>query len=105
MLYSNCTEEGGGEGGHGVRPVAVGCTLRRLIAKIAGNKVREDMVALSAPRQLGYGVRGGAETAAHATRQYLNNLEDNHALVKLDFSNAFNSLYRDKMLDAVQVLA
>ena len=37
--------------------------------------------------------------------QYLNNLEDNHALVKLDFSNTFNSLYRDKMLDAVQDLA
>ena len=42
--------------GGGVRP---GCTLRRLVAKIAGNKVRDDMVALLAPRQLGYGVEVG----------------------------------------------
>ena len=29
----------------------------------------------------------------------------NHAILKLDFSNAFNSMYRDKMLDAVSDLA
>ena len=43
----------------GVRPIAVGCSLRRLIAKIAGQLVIEDMAALLSPRQLGYGVRGG----------------------------------------------
>ena len=63
------------------------------------------MSSLLTPRQLGFGISGGAEAAVHAVRQYLDNLQPNHALVKLDFSNAFNSMYRDKMLDAVLALA
>ena len=90
--------------GGGVRPIAVGCTLRRLVAKVAGNKVREDMVALLAPRQLGYGVRGGVEAAVHATRQYLSSIRPDHVVVKLDFRNAFNSVHRDSLLKAVQNL-
>lgn len=43
----------------GVRPIAVGCTLRRLAAKVASGRVLEDMAALLAPRQLGFGVKGG----------------------------------------------
>ena len=90
--------------GGGVRPIAVGCTLRRLVAKIAGNKVMEEATDLLAPRQLGYGVSGGAEAAVHAARIYLGQLQDDHALVKLDFRNAFNSVHRDKMLEAVEGL-
>ena len=48
--------------------IAVGYTLRKLVAKIAGFRVLEDMMTLLAPRQLGYGIRGGAEAAIHATR-------------------------------------
>ena len=29
--------------GGGVRPIAVGCTLRRLVAKVAALKVRDEM--------------------------------------------------------------
>ena len=43
----------------GVRPIAVGCTLRRLAAKVASGRVLEDMAALLAPHQLGFGVKGG----------------------------------------------
>ena len=89
----------------GVRPIAVGCSLRRLVAKIAGQMVVEDMAALLSPKQLGYGDRGGAEAAVHAARRYLQNLPSGHALLKLDFRNAFNSVRRDKMLEAVRVLA
>ena len=53
----------------------------------------------------GDGVKVGAQAAVHAARKYLNDLSDKHALVKLDFSNAFNSLRRDKMLEAVHDLA
>ena len=91
--------------GGGVRPIAVGCTLRRLVAKVAGMKVMDEMAALLAPRQLGYGVRNGAEAAVHAARLYLRNLDPTIAIVKLDFQNAFNSIRRDKMLEAVQSLA
>ena len=89
----------------GVRPIAVGCTLRRLAAKVASGKVLEDMAALLAPRQLGFGVKGGVEAAVHCARLYLRNLKPQQVLLKLDFKNAFNSLRRDKMLSAVQVLA
>ena len=89
----------------GVRPIAVGCTLRRLAAKIVSDKMRDDMSNLLAPRQLGFGVKRGAEAAVHAARLYINNLEVNQGLVKLDFRNAFNTVRRDKMLDAVSDLA
>ena len=42
--------------GGGIRPIAVGCTLRRLVAKLAGRMVVGEMANLLAPRQLGYGV-------------------------------------------------
>ncbi len=82
----------------GIRSIAVRCTLRRLVAKVAGFSVVDDMAALLAPHQLGYGVRGGAEPAVHAARKFLSNLDPKHAIVKLDFSNAFNSIRRDSML-------
>lgn len=50
-------------------------------------------------------MRGGAEAAVHATRKFLQNLEDEHVLLKLDFKNAFNSIHRDKVLEAVCDLA
>ena len=89
----------------GVRPITVGCTLRRFAPKIASGKVLEDMGALLAPRQLGFGVKGGVEAAAHSARLYLRNLKPEQVLMKLYVRNAFNSLRRDKMLSAVQVLA
>ena len=89
----------------GIRPIAVGCTLRRLAAKVAGSKVMEEMGELLAPRQLGYGVRRVAEAAVHAARLYLHDLDPSKAVLKLDFKNAFNTIRRDKMLEAVQKLA
>ena len=82
----------------GVRPIAVGCTLRRLSAKVAGAKVAEEMGELLAPQQLGYGVKKGVEAAVHATRLYLRTLGPRKAILKLDFRNAFNSIRRDKVL-------
>ena len=52
------------------------------------------MTSLLAPRQLGYGIMGGAEAAIHAARLYLDKLLLGHAILKLDFTNAFNSVYR-----------
>ena len=85
----------------GVRPIAVGCTLRRVAAKCASNNMKQAMAALLAPHQLGYGTPLGAEAAVHASRIYLQNMQEHHLLLKLDFKNAFNCLRRDKMLAAV----
>jgi hypothetical protein len=59
----------------GIRPPAVDYVWRRLTAKVACNHVKEASAALFAPRKLGFGVPGGAETAVRATRLYLENSE------------------------------
>ena len=87
--------------GGGVRPIAVGCTWRRLAAKVCCRSVSERAARLLSPKQLGFGVKGGAEAAAHAARQYVEHLTQQKALVKVDFSNAFNTLRRDTILEAV----
>ena len=103
-LASFCSLVLGGRSG-GVRPIAVGRTLRRLVAKVACLSVVDEMAELLSPRQLGYGVKGGAEAAAHEARNFLQNLSDGSAMVKLVFRNAFNSIHRDRMLEAVRDLA
>jgi len=85
----------------GVRPIAVGTVWRRLAAKCANFFALNKLQALFHPRQVGVGVKGGAEAAVHATRRYIQLAEDDHIVVKLDFSNAFNCLRRDCMLEAV----
>ena len=88
----------------GVRPIAVGCTIRRLAAKTVVSHIMETMGALLVPRQLGYGTPQGAEAAVHAARLFLDNLQPSEVILKLDFKNAFNSIQRDKMLNAVKSL-
>jgi len=85
----------------GVRPIAVGLTLRRLIAKAACHHGTVVAVETLKPRQLGVGVKGGAEALAHGARLFLASLPSDSILVKLDFSNAFNSIRRDKVLETV----
>ena len=86
----------------GVRPIAVGYTWRRLAGKVACRLLSLRASTLLAPRQLGFGVPGGAEAAVHATRRYLQNLPPGHVILKIDFSNAFNSVRRDVILEAVK---
>ena len=86
----------------GVRPIAVGLTLRRLVAKIVCRVATEQCIDKLKPRQLGVGVKGGAEALAHGARRFLDNMPADHLLIKLDFSNAFNSLRRDSMREAIE---
>ena len=51
--------------------------------------------------QLGVGTPGGCEAAVHGTRRFVESIPADHCVVKLDFSNAFNSLHRDVILNAV----
>jgi len=81
-----CNKKGGG-----LRPITVGFTWRRLAAKICVRHSLNRTAELLAPRQLGFGIEGGAEAAAHATRRYLQDMPSDHILVKLDLKNAFNS--------------
>ena len=47
---------------------------------------------------MGAGVPGGAEAAVHAIRRLVNYMPDDHVLVKLDFTSAFNTGRRDLIL-------
>ena len=59
------------------------------------------MAEVFSPLQLGFGVKGGIEAAAHAGHHFLYSLSPDEAVVKLDFRNAFNFVRRDRMLHSV----
>jgi hypothetical protein len=85
----------------GIRPIAIGYTWRRIAAKCANSYATASLSSYFHPIQLGVGTPGGCEAAVHATRRFIESMPDDHCVVKLDFSNAFNSLHRDVMLEAV----
>src|SRR6218665_1160114 len=72
----------------------IGCQMCQRIRRAQSGRI-------PSPETGGVGVAEGCEAAAHAARRYLDNLEDDNILVKLDFSNAFNTLFREKMLQAL----
>jgi len=86
----------------GVRPIAVGCVFRRLAAKCANSFASSAVAEYLSPHQLGVGVKGGAEAAAHAARKFIQASAGDSVLVKLDFRNAFNTVRRDCILETVR---
>jgi hypothetical protein len=85
----------------GLRPIVVGYLWRRLAAKCANAFAITRIAGYLPPRQLGVGVAGGAEAAVHAVRRFMSTAEEESVLIKIDFANAFNCLFRDRMLAAV----
>ena len=80
----------------GVRPIAVGEILRRLVSRtICLSPDFEDLCKdlFLEGNQVGVGVKGGAEAVVHATRYWFQN-NDGHVVLKLDFVNAFNNVSR-----------
>ena len=59
------------------------------------------MAELLAPCQWGYGVSGGSETALYTAWRFCDNMNTCQGMVELDLENAFNSILRDRMLEAV----
>ena len=86
----------------GIRPIVIGFTLRRLTSKLANTFGISRLATYFSPRQLLVGTPGGCEAAVHASRRFLHSLNDEKVFVKLDFSNAFNSLHRQDMLLAIR---
>jgi len=75
--------------------------MRRLASKCASTCGASRLSSYLSPRQLGVGVPGACEAAIHSARRYLETIPFDHVFVKLDFSNAFNSLNRSDMLCSV----
>lgn len=89
--------------GGGLRPIAIGSTFRRLVAKLGCRAVREEMAAYLRPFQLGFGIRLGCEAAIHATRAFTQDSRNKECvIVKVDIKNAFNSVERDVLLSEVR---
>ena len=86
----------------GIRPIAIGFTLRRLVSKCASSYGLAQLQEYFYPNQLGVGVPSGCEAAIHSTRRFVSSMPTGYALVKLDFRNAFNNVHRSDMLQAVK---
>ena len=73
-----------------LRPIAVGEVLRRLAAKSAMASLREKIVGLLSPIQLGVGVRGGCEAMVHVVQGLLQQQDKELVIAQVDYVNAFN---------------
>jgi hypothetical protein len=87
----------------GVRPVAVGETLRRLVGKaLLKTGTARSQVAKLAPTQVGVGVANATESVAMGVQSLVRQLEGNWAVLQVDFSNAFNTMDRHHLLQQTQ---
>ncbi|CAI5493593.1 unnamed protein product [Closterium sp. Naga37s-1] len=87
--------------GGGIRPIAVGECLHRLIAKCALYLTGAAARDFFTPLQLGVAVPGGTEAAIHIIRKYL---EENPTAIALqmDIANAFNAIERAAVFEGLQ---
>lgn len=87
----------------GIRPIAIGSTIRRLVAKIACYSVKQEIMNYLLPRQVGFGVKYGCESAVHVVRSYIHKSKHSQKVIlKLDVKNAFNNVERDIMLAEIK---
>ena len=91
----------------GLRPVAVGETWRRLVGKVLSKKASDDIKAYLEPLQVGVGTQGGCEALVHTVRQWMGRNSDNAncVLALLDLSNAFNTVDRSQVRQAIRRVA
>ena len=87
----------------GVRPIAVGEILRRLTGKCLMTTVRDEARSYFYPAQLGVAVPGGVEQAIHTARAWYDwhQCSNQKVALKLDFSNAFNTVRREVVLSTL----
>ena len=85
---------------NGLRPIAVGNILQRLVSKCFASALADKAAAFMTPHQLGVGTRGGCEAATHAVREAVQQ-DPSSWVLQCDLVNAFNQVDRSHMLQAV----
>jgi len=85
----------------GICLIAIGYSWRKIAAKCAKSYATVSLSRYIQPIQLSVGTPGGCEAAVHATQRFVESRLDDHGVVQLNFSSAFNSLHSDVMLEAV----
>ena len=89
--------------GGGVRPIAMGSVWRKLVSKAVLYFLDPQIVQHFSHFQYGVGSRAGCEIVYHRTRQLLATPGRRVVVIKTDFSNAFNSILRRAILNAVKI--
>jgi hypothetical protein len=89
--------------GGGLRPIAIGETIRRLVSKCCCEATTEEAKVIFGPLQVGVATQGGAEASVHAVRKLAQEFgnDPGKIMLKVDFSNAFNMVDRTEMLAQV----
>ena len=84
----------------GLRPIAIGETIRRLVSKCCCWATTDQAQKLFGSLQVGVATRGGSEAVVHAVRKLAAEFGDDpdRIMLKVDFSNAFNMVDRTEML-------
>ena len=91
--------------GGGIRPIAVGNTIRRLVSRICCMSVRSCLPDIFLPYgQVGVGIKGGMEAAIHTLRSFItaNCDREDFCCVKVDFTNAFNECHRTSFMSRLK---
>lgn len=90
----------------GLRPIAVGCCLRRLAAKVACMLVQENCAAYFQPHKFGFHAKLGCESVVHAVGKFIHEPKNtNCVILKIDYRNAFNKIEGDSMFREVYNIA
>ena len=89
--------------GGGLRPIAIGETIRRLVSKCCCEATVEGAKVIFGSLQVGVATQGGAEASVHAVRKLAEEFGEDpgRIMLKVDFSNAFNLVNRTEMLAQV----
>ena len=87
----------------GVRPIAVGDTLRRVIGKcLLGSEAVKTELACLRPRQCGVGVKNAAEMVGMGLQRFVQSKaaqgDHDYVVLQVDMRNAFNSISRNAVL-------
>ena len=85
----------------GLRPIAIGETLRRLIGKIIIGKVASDARQDLEPIQVGVGTPNGGVAVYHSANAFLE-LNPEGVLINIDLKNAFNTMSRVAMFEGLR---
>ena len=84
----------------GVRPIAVGGLLKRLVSRCCAVRLQAKAAAFLAPHQLGVGVRGGCEAIVHTVRKVLE-ADPTLLCLQADLVNCFNLVDRQVGMEEV----
>ncbi|KAL0223287.1 hypothetical protein P9112_002677 [Eukaryota sp. TZLM1-RC] len=88
--------------GGGVRPIAVGESIMRLLAIISFKRVKSSAINFFRPYQFAIGIPDGTTCAALCTDLLFNQKGENY-LLNIDFKNAFNSVFRSSILQELEL--